>query len=469
MITNKFVHTPEKIATTAQAAPRIDERGFVWLDSALQDHPRSISSFFAEEPVGELVLRGNRFAFSGAAEQFSHCGNSLYAALEAIYDSGQYVAVGFVSYEAMLESIGISARNHPVIPLAHFFLYDNFSLNLSLPRNQGADPSTHRLRSGQAKLRTSGIPLSGGTAHSCTDPSQLSLPRLSRAESRGRREPSLNSSTLTDQISREDYSAKIQRIKDYIREGDIYQANFTSRFEVESQLHPAHVYHRLRQSSPASHCAFLNFGDYQIVSSSPERMFRLEGDLIITNPIKGTIRRTGNPEDDAVLAETLLNSQKNLAELLMIVDLERNDLGRIAKTGTVTVDCLRQIESYSSLIHLVAQVSATVREDCGLAETLMALLPGGSITGAPKRRAIEIISELESTPRSVYTGCIGYLDGRNRIAEFNIAIRTMTHYDGRYEIHAGGGIVADSTAADEYDEMMLKASRMLSAVGIDRN
>jgi anthranilate/para-aminobenzoate synthase component I len=411
----------------------MDEPGFVWFDSALQDHPRSFSSFCAEEPAGELVLRDDRLVTSGVADQFSHCGNSLYNALEAIYDSGRYVAGGFISYEAMLGSMGISVRNHPVVPLAHFYLYDGFSSDLSRPRNQGAD----------------------GT--------------LVLSEAEGSAAHGLNSSTITNQISRDDYFAKIQRIKEYIREGDIYQANFTSLFDVSSLLHPADVYHRLRQSNPASHCTFLNFGEYQILSSSPERMFRLEGDRIITNPIKGTIRRTGDPFEDSLLAETLLNSQKNLAELLMIVDLERNDLGRIAKTGSVTVDCLRRIESYSSLIHLVAQVSASVREDCRLAEILAALLPGGSITGAPKRRAIEIIAKLESAPRSVYTGCIGYLDGRNRVTEFNIAIRTMTHYDGRYEIHAGGGIVADSTAEEEYDEMMLKASRMLSAVGIERN
>jgi anthranilate/para-aminobenzoate synthase component I len=419
--TSKLIPVSQKTATAPIISPKIDERGFVWLDSALQNHPRSTQSFIAEEPNGEIICRNNRLEFFGTAKELGHSRHSLYSALEAIYETGTHIAVGFISYEAMLEGIGISTHCHSIIPSAHFFLYDSFSSSID-------DPST------------------------LTDSSQ--------------RESSLNSSRLTHQISRDGYSAKIQRLKDYIREGDIYQANFTSRFDVMSPLHPSDVYHRLRMSNPGSHCGYLNFGDYQILSSSPERMFRLDGKQIVTNPIKGTIRRTGNPADDATLAETLLSSQKNLAELLMIVDLERNDLGRIAKTGTVAVDSLRKIELYSSLIHLVAEVSATIRDNCGLAEILTALLPGGSITGAPKRRAIEIIAELESMPRSVYTGCIGYIDGRNRTAEFNIAIRTMTHYDDRYEIHAGGGIVADSVAGDEYNEMMLKASRMLNSVGV---
>ena len=417
---SKSIHTPIQMASPDRNTFRIDERGFVWLDSALPGHPRSMRCLIAHKQTGELILRNNRLALSGEAERFKSHGDSLYAILDAVYRNAQCVAVGFISYEAMLEHLAISAPRHPVIPSAHFFLYDRFSPETVAP-----------------PLQTSAF------------------------EHKGH-------STLIQQISRDDYSAKIRRIKDHIYEGDIYQANFTTRFDVASELHPADVYCRLRQASPAPHCAFLNFGEYQILSSSPERMFRIDGNRIVTNPIKGTIRRTGNPHDDASLAEYLLNSPKNLAELLMIVDLERNDLGRIAETGTVQVDSLRQAEYYSSLIHLVAEVSATIRDNCSLEEALAALLPGGSITGAPKRRAIEIIAELETTPRSVYTGCIGYLDGRNRTAEFNIAIRTMTHYDGRYEIHAGGGIVADSTADEEYAEMMLKASRMLSSVGIDK-
>jgi len=417
---SKSIHTPIQSAKRGHSLPRIEARGFVWLDSALSKHPRSVHSLVADEPTGEISLKNNHLSFSGDAEQYKPFGDSLYAVLDAIYRNAQCVAVGFISYEAMLEHLGITTPRHPVIPSAHFFLYDKFS----------SDAVTPPLRASPFERN----------CHS----------------------------TMIQQISRDDYSAKIQRIKYHIHEGDIYQANFTTRFDVASQLHPADVYSRLRQASPAPHCAFLNFGEYQILCSSPERMFRLDGNGIVTNPIKGTMRRTGNLNDDASLAEALLNSPKNLAELLMIVDLERNDLGRIAKTGTVQVDCLRQVEYYNSLIHLVAEVSATLRDNCSLEETLAALLPGGSITGAPKRGAIEIITELETTPRSVYTGCIGYLDGRNRTAEFNIAIRTMTHYDDRYEIHAGGGIVADSTADDEYAEMILKASRMLSSVGIDK-
>jgi para-aminobenzoate synthetase component 1 len=216
--------------------------------------------------------------------------------------------------------------------------------------------------------------------------------------------------------------------------------------------------------NPAPYSAYCNFGDYRILSSSPERMFLKEGNRITTGPIKGTIARGSNEEEDMVNTERLLRSEKDRAELLMIVDLARNDLGRIAEIGSVSVDSLFRPEIYSSVIHLVGDVSCRLAPKTGTTDVLRALMPGGSITGAPKRRAIEIIDSLEDTPRSVYTGCIGYVVGDR--ADFNIAIRTMLYRNGRYHIHAGGGIVADSEPGAEFEEMRLKARNMLSAVGL---
>lgn len=274
------------------------------------------------------------------------------------------------------------------------------------------------------------------------------------------------SSEVVPTLSKVEYLEKIDRIKWHINEGDIYQANFTVRFDVHSQSDPFVIYKRLRRLNPSPYGAFLNLGHYQILSSSPERMFKKAGSHISTSPIKGTVQRGKNRLEEAVNLQRLLSSEKDRAELLMIVDLERNDLGRIAQIGSVKVDEIFKPEIYSSLIHLVSDISAELKPEIGLTDVFRALLPGGSITGAPKKRAIEIISQLEATPRSVYTGCIGYVDGDQ--ADFNIAIRTILHQRERYYVHAGGGIVADSNPETEYQEMLLKAGNLFRALGLDK-
>jgi para-aminobenzoate synthetase component 1 len=233
---------------------------------------------------------------------------------------------------------------------------------------------------------------------------------------------------------------------------------------VNSDSDPFDVYRRLRRLNPAPYGAYLNFGNYQVLSTSPERMFLKQGNQISTSPIKGTIANGSDLSSSELNRSRLLQSEKDRAELLMIVDLERNDLGRIAQTGSVQVERLFKAEIYSSLIHLVSDISAELRHDVKLKDILNALMPGGSITGAPKKRAVEIIADMERDPRSVYTGCIGYVDGDT--ADFNIAIRTMIHSGGQYHVHAGGGIVADSDPVAEYEEMLLKARNLLRALGV---
>ncbi|MEW6049970.1 MAG: anthranilate synthase component I family protein [Candidatus Zixiibacteriota bacterium] len=265
-------------------------------------------------------------------------------------------------------------------------------------------------------------------------------------------------------MTRERYERDVLAVKHHLREGDIYQANYTCRWEVTSNEPASSVYRQLRELNPSPYGAYLNFGDYQILSSSPERMLHRVGNRISTSPIKGTVARGENAVEDSSNLKQLLASEKDRAEHLMIVDLERNDLGKIALPGTVRVTRLCRPETYANLFHLVSDISATLPKNITLGTVLKALLPGGSITGAPKLRAVEILRELEPVPRSVYTGCIGYISPE--VIEFNIAIRTMVHQNGLYRAYAGGGIVADSEPAAEYQEMLLKAERMMSALGI---
>jgi para-aminobenzoate synthetase component 1 len=259
------------------------------------------------------------------------------------------------------------------------------------------------------------------------------------------------------------YSAAIARIKAYIAAGDVYQVNLTQRFSAPLPCPPYALYQRLRQRSPAPFAAYLSFGPVQLVSSSPERFLTVRGRQVETRPIKGTRPRSADPATDARLAAELLASEKDRAELLMIVDLERNDLGRVCTYGSVRVEKLWQLESHPTVHHLVATVSGTLRPEVDLVDCVAACFPGGSITGAPKIRAMEIIDELEPHRRHVYTGAIGYL-GFDGNADLNIAIRTLTCVNGQAYYHVGGGIVWDSDPSAEYQETLDKGRAMHEAL-----
>lgn len=265
-------------------------------------------------------------------------------------------------------------------------------------------------------------------------------------------------------VSRAEYEAAALRVLDFIAAGDCYQVNLSQRFTCPFEGSPWGLYRRLREVSPAPYAAYLDCGDHQVLSSSPELFLRIRDGLVETRPIKGTRPRGATPEEDAAQAAQLLSSVKDRAELLMIVDLERNDLGRVCEYGSVHVPDLYQLESYANVHHLVATVRGRLRAGVGPLECLRACFPGGSITGAPKIRAMEIIDELEPVRRGVYTGAIGWVDAQGN-GEWNIAIRTMLVKGGRVHLYAGGGIVADSDPAAEYAETLAKASGMLRALG----
>lgn len=269
--------------------------------------------------------------------------------------------------------------------------------------------------------------------------------------------------TPTPEFSRPDYEQAVRRVLEYIAAGDCYQVNLSQRFRAPLSRSPWELYESLRRISPAPYAAFLDCGDHQVLSSSPELFLKVEGRDVETRPIKGTRPRGKTPEEDRARAAELVASVKDRAELLMIVDLERNDLGRVCEYGSVRVPELYRLESYANVHHLVATVRGRLRPEVGPLECLRAAFPGGSITGAPKIRAMEIIEDLEPVRRGVYTGAVGWVDGRGR-AEWNIAIRTMVVRSDQVYFHAGGGIVADSEPTAEYEETLAKAAGMVRAL-----
>ncbi|MEM6911930.1 MAG: anthranilate synthase component I family protein [Verrucomicrobiota bacterium] len=266
-------------------------------------------------------------------------------------------------------------------------------------------------------------------------------------------------------LTRQEFEAAVRRAQAYIAAGDIYQVNLSQQFSLPapSSLDSFALYERLRQASPAPHAAFLRQAGRDVLSASPETFLRMSGRQLLTRPIKGTRPRYRDPQTDERSAYELLTSAKELAELVMITDLERNDLGQVAEIGSVTVSELLKLERFAQVFHLVSTVEATLREPLDHLDVLQACSPGGSITGAPKKRAREIIAELEPIPRGLYTGAIGYLGAKGE-SQFSIAIRTMVREGGQLHFHAGAGIVADSVPEREYEETLQKASGLFQAL-----
>ncbi len=269
---------------------------------------------------------------------------------------------------------------------------------------------------------------------------------------------------LSSNFSREEYEGAVRRVLEYIAAGDTYQVNLSQRFEGKLAIAPKELALRLFEANPAPFSACLRFGNRAIVSSSPERFLRVRDGIVETWPVKGTRPRGATPDEDARLLKRLLDSEKERAELVMITDLLRNDLGRVCEYGSVQVPELRAVASHRNVHHTYSRVIGRLRSNVDLVDLLRATLPGGSVTGAPKVRAMEIIEELEPTARGPYCGAIGWI-GVDGTIDLNIAIRTMLLEDEHLTFQVGGGIVADSRPADEYDETLHKARGILNALG----
>ena len=269
---------------------------------------------------------------------------------------------------------------------------------------------------------------------------------------------------LTPRLPRERYLAAVRRILAYLAAGDVYQVNLTQPFAASLAAPAVALYTRLARCHPAPYGAYLDIGGVQLVANSPELFLRRRGQWIETRPIKGTRPRGSDPVDDAALAAELLRDPKERAEHVMIVDLERNDLGRVSCPGSVAVPAYARIESRLTVHHLVSAVVGRLRSEVGLADLLRATFPGGSVTGAPKVRAMEIIQELEPSPRGPYTGAFGLFHPRGDL-ELGLAIRTAVVRDGVVRYGAGGGIVADSDPERELAEAWLKTAALRLALG----
>ena len=289
---------------------------------------------------------------------------------------------------------------------------------------------------------------------------------LERELERSLSEPAVTASgprEVRSNTSREAYEQAVRTAKDHIAAGDIFQVVLSQRFETAVDADPFSVYRALRHVNPSPYMYFIRMGGLSIVGSSPEMLVRVEGRQVVTYPIAGTRRRGRDDAEDDRLADELRDNEKEKAEHVMLVDLGRNDIGRVADYGTVRVARFMEIERYSHVMHLVSRVEGRLRDDRDRLDALAACFPAGTVSGAPKIRAMEIISDLEPTRRGIYAGAIGYVDFAGNL-DCCITIRTITMRDGRARVQAGAGIVADSHPAAEYDETRDKASALLRAL-----
>lgn len=264
-------------------------------------------------------------------------------------------------------------------------------------------------------------------------------------------------------FTKQDYMDAVRRMIEYIIEGDIYIANMTQQLQIASSMAPYEMFRRLRRSNPSPFGGYFNYGGFQVVCASPERFLQMRKNQVQTRPIKGTRKRGSTPEEDAALRLELEQSSKDQSELLMIVDLERNDLNRVCVPGSVQVTELFTVEAYATVFHLISNIAGQLRPELTVMDLIEAAFPGGSITGAPKLRAMELIDELEHSRRNLYTGSMGYisLDGD---CDFNIVIRTALCQNGVYHLGVGGGITCESELEFEYEETLQKAKALLEAL-----
>lgn len=460
----------------------------LWLDSADLGPETGRYSFLGIDPFLTLRARAGRLTITSRDGETRLDRPSLQVLkslladfrLENVPDLPPFQggAAGYFGYELAreLERVPATAEEGPEVPDLDLGLYD---LVLAWDHASGACwviscgwpaagvegkqrarerlQATRRWLEGDAPPPGPGLSPPASVRRSSSGGAGATVPRFELPAADG----------LRSSFSPMAYRAAVAEAIEYILAGDVFQVNLSQRFELPFRESAPVAYTRLRDGNPAPFGAYFKGSAATILSSSPERFLRCDADgAVETRPIKGTRPRADDPTHDRDLARSLRESRKDLAENLMIVDLLRNDLSRVCRPGSIEVPALFQLESYASVHHLVSVVTGKLEAGLGAVDLLAASFPGGSVTGAPKIRAMEIIAELEPVPRGPYCGAIGYL-GFDGSMDTNIAIRTIVRAGDRSYFHAGGAVVADSDPEGEYAETLHKASGLLAAFGIN--
>ena len=449
-----------------------------FLDSGMDPRRLGRYSFLGSEPFLVISSRGSEITLVRGQEHEVQHANPFDAIgkLLEIYKLDPCPVpvpflgggVGYFSYDLchFIERLSSTAIDDLKLPESSFAFYDAIMafdhLNGRTYLVATGFPETEegqRLR--RARLRLEEMK---DWLHTVSLSQEISLPRKERL---GEEEFQLIQENrrvlLQSNFTREDYIKAVDKVREYIAAGDVFQVNLSQRFVADLKIPSYELYKRLRTVNPAPFASYLNFPGVAIVSASPERFLKVRDDLVETRPIKGTRPRDRDPVADRRLAQELIRSAKDRAENIMIVDLERNDLGRVCHYNTIKVTELAIRETFPTVFHLTSTIVGRLRRGKNNIDLLKATFPGGSITGAPKVRAMEIIDELEPTKRSVYTGSIGYLSFNANI-DINIVIRTFLIKEGKAYFQVGGGIIYDSDSEAEYMETLDKAKALIQAL-----
>jgi para-aminobenzoate synthetase component 1 len=454
-----------------QAFEAFKDRPFsFFLDSGMDPQRLGHYSFIGSDPFLIMRSRGRDITLIRPEGETATSGNPFDVLGELLQEyklddnptSLPFVggAVGYLSYDLghFIERLPSKAVDDLLLPECYLAFYDAVAIFDHLE--------------GKAYVAATGFPEKGGDWQRRAEirleemkRTVAQAPRLEEDKTSYLDQPDSKRVNLRSNFTHERYLEAVGGAREYIKAGDIFQVNLSQRFQADMPLPPYELYRRLRKINPAPFASYLNFDGVTVVSASPERFLRLRDDRVETRPIKGTRPRAKDPARDEALARELVNSFKDKAEHVMIVDLERNDIGRVCRFGTVRVSELMALEKYATVFHLTSTVEGRLRPGENAIDLLKATFPGGSISGAPKVRAMEIIDELEPTKRSVYTGSIGYLSFDGGL-DLNIVIRTILVKEGKAYFQVGGAVVYDSDPEAEYVETLDKAKALIQALSM---
>ncbi|MHB1420179.1 MAG: anthranilate synthase component I [Bacillota bacterium] len=425
-------------------------------------------SFIGLRPLLILTSSGNRLFIQEGSTRRSELGNPLYKIGEILASYAVEPqpglprffggAVGYFGYDLVrhVETLPMQAEDDLHLPDSYLvitevvLIYDHVERRLKVVvlSRPGDNP-----RLAYEKALESIAAIESDLSREVYDP-------LGRRVEENSQELPLD---FRSNISQERFMQDVEKAKEYIAAGDIFQVVLSQRLEAPVSCPPFEIYRVLRRLNPSPYMYYLNFGDLQVVGSSPEMLVRVEGSVVLNHPIAGTRKRGRDAEEDREMELDLVADEKERAEHLMLVDLARNDVGRISAYGSVTVPQFMEVERYSHVMHMVTTVQGELAPGVNAYDALLACFPAGTVSGAPKVRAMEIIEELEPTRRGPYAGAIGYL-GFNGSLDTCITIRTMIVHQGKAYVQAGAGIVADSVPEKEYQETLSKASALLAAL-----
>lgn len=420
----------------------------ILLDSSKEDKKLSKYSFIGINPFLKFEVKNETTYINGniiEGDSFNILENLINEYKNDIEDTIPFLsgAIGYISYDTgrLLESLPNTATEDFSIPDMRFIFYKNIII-FDLINNKkyitdldGHIENIHNI----LKVIDNGEKIADEIVYEKSE------------------------NIFYSNFVKEDYKKAVAKLKDYIVSGDVYIANMTQRFWCYNDDESFNIYKKLRSINKAPFSAYLNFDDFQIISSSPERFVQVINNKAHTRPIKGTRPRGNNKKEDEVNKLELINSEKDKAELLMVVDLERNDFSKVCKPHTVKVTENFKLEEYATVFHLVSTVEGELKNNVSSVRCIKECFPGGSITGTPKIRAMEIIEELEKVKRNIYTGSIGYFDFRGN-CDFNIVIRTIVKKDNKAYFGVGGGITYDSIEEDEYNETLDKARALMTVL-----